>query len=148
MLPGLAGLDVLRKLRAESDIPVIILTARGEEVERILGLEVGADDYLAKPFSPRELIARMRAILRRSRGSRPEPPAVAAAGVTVNPSSREAWLNASRLNLTSAEFSLLEVFVSHAGRIVSRDQLTQAVLGRELGAFDRVIDVHVSSLRK
>jgi DNA-binding response OmpR family regulator len=148
MLPGMPGLDVLRRLRTTSDVPVIILTARGEEVERILGLEVGADDYLPKPFSPRELIARMRAILRRTNRSAGEVTIPAVAGITMNSAAREAWLNNIKLNLTGVEFSLLEVFVSHAGRVVSRELLTRTVLGRELGAFDRVIDVHVSKLRK
>jgi two-component system response regulator CpxR len=148
MLPGMPGLDVLRRLRTTSDVPVIILTARGEEVERILGLEVGADDYLAKPFSPRELIARMRAILRRTNRATGEVTIPTVAGITMNSAAREAWLNNIKLNLTGVEFSLLEVFVSHAGRVVSRELLTRTVLGRELGAFDRVIDVHVSKLRK
>ena len=148
MLPGLTGLDVLRRLRAQSDIPVLILTARGEEVERVLGLEIGADDYLPKPFSPRELIARIRAILRRtSRPTRLSAPVISG-DVRVDPASREAWLKQRSLDLTSVEFTLMEVLVRHAGQVVSREELTEKVLGRKIGPFDRVIDVHVSNLRK
>ncbi len=148
MLPGLGGIDLLRRLRAQSDIPVLILTARGEEIERVLGLEIGADDYLSKPFSPRELIARIRAILRRtSQPTRMAGPVISA-DVRVDPASREAWLKRRQLDLTSVEFTLLEVLVRHAGRVLSREELTEKVLGRNIGPFDRVIDVHVSNLRK
>lgn len=148
MLPGIPGLDVLRRLRAQSQVPVLILTARGEDMDKILGLEIGADDYLAKPFNPRELIARIRAILRRA-----ARPSVAADPLTVDnlrldPSAREAWQNGLPLELTSIEFTLLETLLRHAGRVMSREHLTETVLGRKLAAFDRVIDVHVSNLRK
>jgi two-component system response regulator CpxR len=148
MLPGLSGLDVLRSLRAQSQIPVLILTARGEDVDKILGLEIGADDYLPKPFNPRELIARIRAILRRT--TRPEisgSPLIVGA-LRLDPAVREAWLHESRLDLTSVEFALLEAFLRNAGRVQSRDSLTETVLGRKPGPFDRAIDVHVSNLRK
>jgi DNA-binding response OmpR family regulator len=148
MLPGMPGLQVLRQLRASSAIPVIILTARGEEIDRVLGLEIGADDYLAKPFSPRELIARLRAVLRRATHPPSTTPLVEIAGISLNSAAREAWLDGVKLSLTSVEFSLLEAFLHHAGRIVSREHLTDIVLGRKLGSFDRVIDVHVSNLRK
>jgi DNA-binding response OmpR family regulator len=148
MLPGLGGIDLLRQLRAQSDIPVLILTARGEEVERVIGLEIGADDYLPKPFSPRELIARIRAILRRtSRPTRMAGPVISG-DVRVDAASREAWLKRRPLDLTSVEFTLLEMLVRHAGQVVSREELTEKVLGRKIGPFDRVIDVHVSNLRK
>jgi two-component system response regulator CpxR len=148
MLPGLGGIDLLRRLRAQSDIPVLILTARGEEIERVLGLEIGADDYLPKPFSPRELIARIRAILRRtSRPTRMAGPVISG-DVRVDPASREAWLKRRQLDLTSVEFTLLEMLVRHSGRVVGREELTEKVLGRKIGPFDRVIDVHVSNLRK
>jgi two-component system response regulator CpxR len=148
MLPGMAGLDVLRRLRTQSQIPVLILTARGEDVDKILGLEIGADDYLAKPFNPRELIARIRAILRRS-----ERPPVAADPLIVedlrlDPSAREAWQNGALLDLTSIEFTLLETLVRSAGRVLPRESLTETVLGRRLAPFDRVIDVHISKLRR
>ncbi|QEE26964.1 response regulator transcription factor [Terriglobus albidus] len=148
MLPGMGGLDVLRRLRKLSTVPVLLLTARGEDSDRIQGLEIGADDYVPKPFNPRELIARIRAILRRTaRTPTPSGPLVVG-DIRLDPAIREAWLDDLPLNLTSVEFTLLEVFVRGAGQILSRDQLTEAVLGRKLGPFDRVIDVHVSNLRK
>ena len=148
MLPGMGGLDVLRRLRKVSPVPVLILTARGEDSDRILGLEMGADDYVPKPFNPRELIARIRAILRRT--GRPEASAgpLAVGDLRIDPAVREAWLEDAPLNLTSAEFTLLEVFMREPGRVLSREHLTELVLGRKLGPFDRVIDVHVSNLRK
>jgi DNA-binding response OmpR family regulator len=149
MLPGLPGLDVLRNLRVHSGIPVLILTARGEELDRILGLELGADDYLAKPFNPRELIARIRAILRRSSQIAATGQRLIAGDISLDLSAREAWMNDEKLQLTSAEFSLLESFLRDAGHVVTREQLTESVLGRKVvGPFDRVIDVHVSNLRK
>ena len=148
MLPGVGGLELLRKLRQQSEIPVLILTARGEEVERVLGLEIGADDYLPKPFSPRELIARIRAILRRTSRAVVHGARLTAGDISLDPAAREAWMNRQSLELTSVEFSLLEALLHDAGRVVTRERLTETVLGRKLGAFDRVIDVHVSNLRK
>jgi len=148
MLPGIGGLDVLRRLRAQSQVPVLILTARGEDVERILGLEIGADDYLPKPFNPRELIARARAILRRTSHAETGAGPLTAGDIRLDPAAREAWLAGARLDLTSVEFALLETLLHSAGKVMSRDQLTEVVLGRKLGAFDRVIDVHISNLRK
>jgi DNA-binding response OmpR family regulator len=148
MLPGMGGLDVLRRVREQSPIPVLILTARGEDVDRILGLEIGADDYLPKPFNPRELIARIRAILRRTvrvaAGTHP----LIVGDLRLDPSSREAWIQGRLISLTSVQFTLLEMLMQHAGRIVTREELTETVLGRKLGPFDRVIDVHVSNIRK
>ncbi len=146
MLPGMAGLDVLRRIRARSPIPVLILTARGEDVERILGLEIGADDYLPKPFNPRELIARIRAILRRTIRVTTDPLIVG--DIRLDPASREARLQGIPLGLTSVEFTLIEMLLQHAGKVVTREQLTETVLGRKLGPFDRVIDVHISNIRK
>lgn len=147
LLPGLRGLDVLRQLRADSNIPVLILTARGEDVDRIVGLELGADDYLAKPFNSRELMARVRAILRRARpqeaGTRVE-----VGDVTLDPLTRQAWRDGQPLSLTMAEFVLLEAFLRHAGHVLSRERIARRVLGRRLASFDRSIDVHVSNLRK
>jgi DNA-binding response OmpR family regulator len=148
MLPRLSGLDVLRRLRAKSAIPVLILTARGEEIERVLGLEIGADDYLSKPFSPRELIARIRAILRRSRRTAEIATPAVSGDIRLDPAAREASVKGKPIDLTSVEFTLLEVLLRNAGQIVSRERLTETVLGRKLGPFDRVIDVHVSNLRK
>jgi len=148
MLPGVGGLELLRKLRQQSGIPVLILTARGEEVERVLGLEIGADDYLPKPFSPRELVARIRAILRRTSRTVVQGARLKAGDISLDPGAREAWMNEQSLDLTGVEFSLLEALLRDAGRVVTRERLTEIVLGRKLGAFDRVIDVHVSNLRK
>lgn len=147
MLPKMGGLDVLRRLRKVSPLPVLILTARGEDSDRILGLEMGADDYVQKPFNPRELIARIRAILRRTGGTDAAGPLVVG-DIRIDPAVREAWLEGALLNLTSVEFALLEAFMRGPGRVLSREQLTEAVLGRHLGPFDRVIDVHVSNLRR
>ena len=148
MLPGIGGLDLLRRLRAKSPIPVLILTARGEDIDRILGLEIGADDYVPKPFNPRELIARIRAILRRTSHTMATSSPLIVGDLRLDPQSREAWLSEIPLNLTSVEFTLLESLLRQAGRIVTREQLTESVLGRKLGPFDRVIDVHVSNIRK
>jgi DNA-binding response OmpR family regulator len=148
MLPGMGGLDVLRRVREQSPIPVLVLTARGEDVDRILGLEIGADDYLPKPFNPRELIARIRAVLRRTvhvaAGTHP----LIVGDLRLDPASREARIQGRLISITSVEFALLEMLMQHAGRIVTREELTEAVLGRKLGPFDRVIDVHVSNIRK
>lgn len=148
MLPGMGGLDVLRRLRTQSSVPVLILTARGEDVDRILGLEIGADDYVPKPFNPRELAARIRAILRRTvRNADPSAPLVVG-DLRIDPAAREVWLNDSSVDLTSVEFSLLEILMRAAGRVLTREHLTETVLGRRLGAFDRVIDVHISKVRR
>ena len=149
MLPGMGGLDVLRHLRRQSPVPVLVLTARGEDVDRILGLEIGADDYLPKPFNPRELVARIRAILRRaSAGPTRNGGTIAVGDLRLDPAAREASLAGTPIDLTSVEFNLLEVLLRDAGRVLTREQLTESVLGRKLGPFDRVIDVHVSNLRK
>lgn len=148
MLPGMGGLDVLRHLRAQSPVPVLVLTARGEDVERILGLEIGADDYLPKPFNPRELIARIRAILRRTVRTATTIGPLIVGDIRLDPAAREATLQGVPLGITSVEFTLLETLLQHAGQVVTREYLTETVLGRKLGPFDRVIDVHVSNIRK
>jgi two-component system response regulator CpxR len=148
MLPGMSGIDVLRSLRAQSPIPVLILTARGEDIDRILGLEIGADDYVPKPFNPRELIARIRAILRRTVRAAVIASPLVVGDLRLDLAAREAWLNDALLNVTSVEFTLLEAFLRDAGRILTREHLTETVLGRKLGLFDRVIDVHVGNLRR
>jgi DNA-binding response OmpR family regulator len=147
LLPGMRGLDVLRQLRAHSNVPVLILTARGDDVDRILGLELGADDYLPKPFNSRELMARVRAILRRARPSG-DTARVDVGDVTLDPVARQAWRDGRLLSLTMAEFVLLEAFLRHAGQVLSRERIAEQVLGRRLASFDRSIDVHVSNLRK
>ena len=148
MLPGMKGLDVLRHVRERSAVPVLILTARGEDVDRILGLEIGADDYLPKPFNPRELIARIRAILRRTQYANKGTAPLVVDDIRLDRTARETWVNKKRIDLTSVEFSLLEALLHHAGQVVTREHLTETVLGRKLGPFDRVIDVHVSNVRR
>ena len=150
MLPGLQGLDVLRSLRQFSATPILMLTARGEDTDRIVGLEMGADDYLPKPCNPRELAARLRAILRRFQGnSGEESPAELAVGqVRINPSDRSATYADCDLQLTSAEFNVLQALLSAAGTVVDKESLSQQALGRPLSAYDRSIDVHVSKIRK
>jgi DNA-binding response OmpR family regulator len=150
MLPGLNGFDVLRKIRDSSRTPVLLLTARGEDVDRIVGLEIGADDYLPKPFNPRELVARIRAILRRSRkGGDPEVPEIIKVGdVELDPATRNVRNKGKPVDLTSVEFGLLQVLLREAGRVVSREALVDEVLGRKFSPFDRSIDMHVSKVRK
>jgi two-component system, OmpR family, response regulator CpxR len=151
MLPRLGGFEVLRRVRERKRTPILMLTARGDHVDRIVGLEMGADDYIPKPFDPRELVARLRAVLRRTEATPPE--ASAADPLTVDdlrldPSAREAWRGRQRLDLTAVEFDLLATLMRSAGRVVSRDELSRAVLGRAFQAFDRSIDMHVSHLRR
>ena len=148
MLPGMGGLEVLRQLRVHSPVPVLILTARGEDVDRILGLEIGADDYVPKPFNPLELIARIRAILRRTVRTSITAAPLMVGDLRLDPAAREVWLNSAPVSLTSVEFTLLEALVRDAGQILTREHLTETVLGRKLGPFDRVIDVHISNVRK
>lgn len=154
MLPGMSGFEVLSHIRARRVVPVIMLTARGEDVDRIVGLEMGADDYLAKPFNPRELLARIRAILRRSSGGMkessdgPRLEKIIVDDLCLDPGARTLLQHDKEIVLTSVEFSLLHELLKMAGRVVSREALTERVLDRKLSTFDRSIDVHVSSLRK
>jgi two-component system response regulator CpxR len=148
MLPGMSGLDVLKQLRQKSSVPVLMLTARGSELDRILGLELGADDYLPKPFNPRELVARLRAILRRTSGASTAAHPVHLADVELHPESRSVSCCGKAVSLTGAEFDLLYAFLRSPGRIISREDLTQAALGRPMSPMDRSIDVHVSNLRR
>jgi two-component system OmpR family response regulator len=148
MLPGKDGLEVCRELRARSDVPVIVLTARGEEADRVMGLELGADDYLAKPFSPRELVARIRAVVRRARGlAGPALKAVKVGRLAVDPAAHRASLGGKELLLTSYEFALLHALATRAGRVLTREQLIEMAGGSADETFDRSIDVHVSRLR-
>jgi len=149
MLPGKNGLDVLREVRQHSRVPVLILTARGEDVDRIVGLEIGADDYLPKPFNPRELLARVRAILRRS-GQSPETASapVAIGDVELDPATRSVRRSGTPIEMTSVEFSLLERLLRSAGTVVTREQLVNDVLGRRFMPYDRSVDMHVSKIRK
>jgi two-component system response regulator CpxR len=150
MLPGQSGFEVLRKIRERSEIPVIMLTARGEEVDRIVGLEMGADDYLPKPFNPRELTARMRAVLRRTEGTSKEdrPEVLTVGDLKLDLGARTVQVSDTDVRLTGIEFGLLEVLVRGAGTVVGRDELSRQVLGRRATAFDRSLDVHLSNLRK
>lgn len=152
MLPKKNGFDVLRELRETSKIPVLMLTARGEDMERIVGLEIGADDYLPKPFNPRELVARLRAILRRIEANRQtiqiENDKLSVDDVEVQISARSASRSNEDLNLTSVEFDLLAEFLRHAGKVVKKEDLSEKVLERKLSPFDRSLDMHVSNLRK
>ncbi len=154
MLPEISGLEVLRRIRAVSSVPVLMLTARGDEVDRIVGLEMGADDYLPKPFNPRELVARLRAIRRRTgerRHSKELPDdftTLVVGDLVLEPGTRRVKKAGCRIAVTAAEFSLLWELLRQAGRVVSRDRLTELVLNRKMTMFDRSIDVHISSLRR
>jgi len=149
MMPGTGGIEALRRIRAASRIPVLMLTARGDDADRILGLELGADDYVAKPCTPRELTARVRAILRRTQAPHASDPGVVltVGKLAMYPEGRRASWDGRPLELTSTEFNLLEVLARNAGRPVSKNELSESGLGRPLARFDRNIDVHLSSLR-
>jgi DNA-binding response OmpR family regulator len=150
MLPGIDGFEVLRRIRASSSVSVLLLTARGEDVDRIVGLEIGADDYLPKPFNPRELLARVRAILRRSSAakSQPEQATLKVEGLELNPSARSVLQDGKKIELTDVEFALLEALMKSPGKMVSREDLSEKVLGRKFHPFDRSLDMHVSRLRR
>ena len=149
MLPGRNGLDVLREVRQRSSVPVLILTARGEDVDRIVGLEIGADDYLPKPFNPRELLARARAILRRTtHGPDTAAGPISVGDVELDPATRTVRRAGNPVELTSVEFSLLECLLRAAGTVVTREQLVNEVLGRKFMPYDRSVDMHVSKIRK
>ena len=153
MMPGVNGFDVLRRIRAESRIPVLMLTAKGDALDRVLGLEMGADDYLPKPFNPQELVARIRAILRRAKPVATDSGQSVATPIVVGDVEMDYGARVVRrgheiLNLTTVEFDLLEVLLQAAGQVVGREKLTRDVLGREFSPFDRSIDTHVCNLRK
>ena len=151
MLPGMDGLELCRSLRAENrtaSIPVIMLTAKSAESDRIVGLELGADDYVVKPFSPRELIARVKAVLRRTHPPRLQSKVIHRGDLTIDLSRRVARIHGSTMKLTATEFRLLQFFAEHPGRVFSRSELIDAALGREVSVVDRTIDVHVTGLRK
>ncbi len=154
MLPGCNGFEVLKRLRKQSDVAVLMLTARGDEVDRIVGLEIGADDYLGKPFNPRELVARIRAITRRlhaldgDANTTAAPSKLCVDDIELEPSTRRVLKQGHAIDLTAVEFNLLRVLLQSAGVVVSREDLNQAVLQREYSPYDRSIDVHISKLRK
>lgn len=148
MLPGMSGMDVCRELRKTTDVPIILLTARKDEVDRVLGLELGADDYVTKPFSPRELVARVKAILRRSQRQASEGEAVAASGLVVDEERRQVTLDGRRLDLTFTEFELLATLAKNPGRAFSRDELLSRIWGQDFYGDARTVDVHIRHLRE
>jgi two-component system response regulator CpxR len=149
MMPGLDGLEILRQIRRRSPVPVIMLTARTAQADRIQGLDAGADDYLAKPFGPEELLARIRAVLRRASTPRRLRPEVVEAGpVRLDPGAREAWCDGQMMGLTSLEFEILEYLIRESGRMISRDELMTVLHQRRASPFDRSLDMHISHIRK
>ena len=150
MLPGMQGLDILQRLRGFSATPVLMLTARGDDIDRIVGLEAGADDYLPKPCNPRELLARLRAVLRRTETVTPSSGASSHSrhGIALDTGTRVATINERPLELTSAEFNTLLALITRAGSVVSKEELTELALNRKFTRYDRSIDVHISNLRK
>ncbi len=146
MLPTIDGFSLLRRLRARSKVPVLMLTARGEDVDRIVGLELGADDYLPKPFNPRELLARIRAVLRRAQTT--GKGRLEINGVSIDPGSREVTRDGQAVEITTLEFDILELLMRSAGRVVSRDSLMENMYNRKATPFDRSVDMHVSHLRR
>ena len=148
MMPRLNGIEVLRRIRRMCDLPVVMLTARGDDVDRISGLDLGADDYLAKPCSPGELAARLRAILRRTRGAAPGAAPLRRGALELDTARRVASWNDRALQLTGTEFTLLEVLATGQGQPISREELSRQGLGRPIAPYDRAIDVHISSIRQ
>ncbi len=147
MMPLRNGIEVLKALRKDSDLPVVMLTARGDDLDRIIGLELGADDYLPKPCNPRELVARLRAVLRRS-GAKAPPGAISVQDLKLNPGSRELLRGGARVEVTSTEFSILLALLQKPGEVISKRDLYISALGREPVRHDRTIDMHVSNLRR
>ncbi|HEY3289827.1 MAG TPA: response regulator transcription factor [Anaerolineae bacterium] len=148
MLPGMDGIEVLQQLRRESDVYIVMLTARADETDKIVGLSVGADDYLTKPFSPRELVARVRAVLRRGRDSNDHEPMLAFVHVRIDPEARRAWKGDNLLDLTAIEFNMLSALARHHDRVLSREQLIEQVWGNDYYGDERVVDVHLGHLRR
>ena len=147
MLPGLDGFEILKRVRREARLPILMLTARGEDEDRIVGLELGADDYLSKPFNTRELVARIRAIMRRLEQRQPGGK-LEINGIAIDPGTREVFRDASPVEATTFEFDILETLMRSAGRVVSRDELMEELYGRKATPFDRSVDMHISHLRK
>jgi two-component system response regulator CpxR len=149
MLPELNGFEILKLVRRTSSVPVILLTARGDDVDRIVGLEIGADDYLPKPFNPRELLARIRAVLRRSLGRNDaEATTLTVDDVVLDTGARGVWKDGVPVELTTVEFDILRVLLASAGQVVAREELSERVLGRPLDPLDRSVDMHISKLRR
>jgi len=148
MLPHVDGFEVCRQLRAESDVPIILVTARTGEEDRLAGLDLGADDYVSKPFSPRELVARVRAVLRRSPAPEPDGPPLELGGMRLDPRRREVFVSGASVALTPREFQLLFAFMRAPGRAFTRAELAERALGRDFEGLERTIDVHVKNLRR
>jgi two-component system alkaline phosphatase synthesis response regulator PhoP len=151
MLPGMDGLEVCRTLRADNrtaSVPIIMLTAKSTESDRIVGLELGADDYVVKPFSPRELAARVKAVLRRTQAPQSESKVIRRGSLTIDLTRREVNIKGTPIDLTATEFRLLQFFAHHPGRVFSRSEIIDGVLGRDVSVIDRTIDVHITGLRK
>lgn len=152
MLPSLNGFDVLKRIRSKSQVPVLMLTAKGDDIDRIIGLEMGADHYLPKPFNPRELVARLRAILRRSELRRTNEndttETVVVGDIELHPHARKVSRAGIKLNFTSTEYAVLEVLMREAGSVVTKDMLSELALGRKLSLHDRGLDMHISKLRR
>ena len=147
MLPGMSGLEVLKKVRQSSEVPVIMLTARGDDIDRIIGLEFGADDYLPKPFNPRELLARIKAILRRAQPQDSDSRYRRLGAIEVDTRTHRATVDGSQMQLTGTEFEILKSLLETPGQVVSKEQLSERALGRRLLPYDRSIDTHISNLR-
>lgn len=151
MMPGISGIEALRTIRQSSSVPVLMLTARGDDIDRITGLNLGADDYVSKPCTPGELVARLRAILRRTQpaaGSAPTTTSIRAGHLVMRPGGRRALWKGEPIELTGTEFSLLEVLARQSGHLISKDEISKQAFGRPLAPFDRRIDVHISSIRQ
>lgn len=148
MLPEVNGFDILRDIRRASEVPVILLTARGDDVDRIVGLEIGADDYLPKPFNARELLARMHAVLRRLHRSQADNRIIEVGDVVLDPGARSVFRRGQPVVLTTVEFDVLRALLASAGQVVSREELSEKVLERKFDPFDRSIDMHISKLRR
>jgi two-component system alkaline phosphatase synthesis response regulator PhoP len=148
MLPGLDGLEVLRRVRQASDVYVLLLTAKTHETDKVVGLTLGADDYVTKPFSPRELVARVKALLRRGRSGGADDTALVFRRLRIDPQARRVWKDAAPVELTPSEFDLLSALARHPGRVLSREQLIEHIWGYNYYGDDRVVDVHIGRLRK
>jgi two-component system response regulator BaeR len=147
MLPGMNGMDVCREIRKFSNVPIIMITAKVEELDRILGLELGADDYICKPFSPREVVARVKAVLRRARAE-PESRNIIVGPISLNEATRQVMAGEHLLDLTPSEFGLLKVLIGHPNRVFSRNELLDKVQGYQFEGYDRTIDTHIKNLRR
>lgn len=147
MMPGISGLDVLKKVRQSSNVPVIMLTARGDDVDRIIGLEFGADDYLPKPFNPRELVARIKAILRRAHAQPSDTKVLELGAISLDTRTHRATVGSNDLQLTGTEFEILKCLLETPGKVVNKEYLSERALGRRLLPYDRSVDTHISNLR-